>query len=390
MYLKKLLTSPGGLWRSCSTYKPIRRPAGKYSSTDKVQTKQENQVVATHGEFLDALRTQIRACGPMTVADYMRRVLTNPAAGYYMNHDVFGSRGDYITSPEINQIFGELISLWCFIEWEKVGSPSPVQLVELGPGRGTMIQDVLRVMTNRFDVSKNSLSIHLVEVSPYLAKAQAGLLCYTVSEGSSSEKFYLRGETVTGIPIFWYKHLEDVPREFSIILAHEFYDAMPIHKLQRMDNVWKEILVDVNDNPAAEEDQFRYVICQNETPMSKIIPKLLVSGEGRDHLEYSPEQQIITKEISQRLEANGGIALIMDYGHNDEKGDTFRSFKNHRLHSPLKDPGTADLTADVDFAQLKRHVQDEDKCITFGPITQRSFIQEMGGETRLKVCVTVM
>lgn len=383
MYLQRLITSTCGAWRSCSTYKPIRRPAGKYSSPDKVV---KSEVAATQTEFLDALKTQIRACGPMTVADYMRRVLTNPAAGYYMNHDVFGSQGDYITSPEINQIFGELISLWCFIEWEKVGSPSPVQLVELGPGRGTMLQDVLRVMSNRFDVHKSSLSIHLVEVSPYLAKAQAGQLCYKVSDGSGevSNKFYLQGETVTGIPIYWYKHLEDVPREFSLLLAHEFYDAMPIHKLQKIDNVWKEILIDVNDDPAAEE-QFRYVICQNETPMSKIIPKLLATGEERDHLEYSPEQQIITKEISQRLESNGGIALIMDYGHNGEKGDTFRSFKNHKLHSPLKDPGTADLTADVDFAQLRRHFKDEDKCTTFGPITQRTFIQDMGGEVRLKV-----
>lgn len=321
----------------------------------------------------------------MTIADYMRRVLTNPAAGYYMNQDVFGSKGDYVTSPEINQIFGELISIWCLMEWQKVGEPAPVQLVELGPGRGTMIQDILRVLT-RFDM-KQELSIHLVEVSPYLAKAQAGRLCYRQTEhNEGSEKYYMSGETVSGIPIYWYKSLDDVPKEYSVILAHEFYDALPIHKLQRADGTWKEILVDVNQEETPGGDQFHYVISQNETPMSKLAKELIAKDEARDHLEYSTEQQVVSSEIAERLESHGGFALIMDYGHEGEKGDTFRSFKNHQLHSPLKDPGTADLTADVDFAEIKKHFAAEDRCITFGPVTQRRFIQEMGGDTRIKVC----
>lgn len=319
----------------------------------------------------------------MTVADYMRRVLTNPAAGYYMHQDVFGSKGDYITSPEINQVFGELISLWCLMEWQKVGAPSPVQLVELGPGRGTMIQDILRVLT-RYDIHRD-MSLHLVEVSPHLANAQAARLCYKQSDHpEGSEKYYLQGETVSGVPIYWYKCLEDVPLEFSVILAHEFYDALPIHKLQKMEDTWKEILIDVNKT-SESPDQFAYVVCQNETPMSKLAKTLISKDETRDHVEYSTEQEAVSKNISERLESHGGFALIMDYGHEGEKGDTFRSFKSHQLHSPLKDPGTADLTADVDFALLKRHFSTDDKCITFGPVTQRQFIQEMGGDTRIKV-----
>lgn len=321
----------------------------------------------------------------MSVADYMRRVLTNPAAGYYMNQDVFGSKGDYITSPEINQIFGELISLWCLVEWRKVGAPSPVQIVELGPGRGTMIQDILRVLT-RFELQPG-MSVHLVEVSPYLARAQAGRLCYKQSEhADGTEKFYLQGETVSGTPVFWYKSLDDVPMEFSVILAHEFFDALPIHKLQKVDGTWKEILIDANKDKSGEKgEQFRYVVCQNETPITKLAKDLLATGESRDHVEYSTEQQAVSKSIAERLESHGGIALIMDYGHEGEKGDTFRSFKNHQLHSPLLDPGTADLTADVDFAQLKRHFQEEDKCFTFGPVTQREFIRGMGGDARIEV-----
>lgn len=372
------------LRRLCS-YKPIKRPdiKGKSWKTPKTGNNQ-NQPESAVALLPDALRTQMKALGPMTVADYMRRVLTNPAAGYYMNKDVFGSRGDYITSPEINQIFGELISIWCLVEWQKVGSPSPVQLIELGPGRGTMLQDVLRVLT-RFDIHR-SLSVHLVEVSPFLANAQANRLCYKQSESSnSSDKFYLHGETVSGVPIFWYRCLEDVPKEFSVVLAHEFFDALPIHKLQRMDGTWKEILIDANpDSPPAEE-QFRYVVSQNQTAMSKIAGQLLPAEDQREHLEFSPEQQLVCQELSQRLESHGGIALIMDYGHEGEKEDTFRGFKDHKLHSPLKDPGAADLTADVDFGQLKRHLQTEDRCVTIGPITQRRFISEMGGEARLKV-----
>lgn len=372
-----------GSARACSSfYTPIKRPNNK-DITGEVKRSPADQK-QTQSQFIEALQAHIKIAGPTNVADYMRRVLTNPAAGYYMNQDVFGSKGDYITSPEINQIFGELISIWALTEWRKVGSPTPLQLVELGPGRGTMIQDILRVLT-KFEIQQN-MSVHLVEVSPYLAKAQAGRLCYQQSEHSDgAEKFYMQGETISGIPIYWYHRLEDVPQEFSIILAHEFYDAMPIHKLQKMDNTWKEILIDNLPEVNTAGEQFRYVVSQNETAMSKLAKDLISSDEQRDHIEYSTEQQVISSDIAQRLESYGGIALIMDYGHEGEKGDTFRSFKNHELHSPLKDPGTADLTADVDFAQLKRHFKADDKCITFGPVTQQRFIKEMGGDTRIKV-----
>lgn len=318
----------------------------------------------------------------MTIADYMRRVLTNPSGGYYMHRDMLGKDGDFVTSPELSQVFGELVAVWLLMEWQKLGSPQPTQLIELGPGRGTLVQDILKVMAH-FRVP--DLSVHLVEISPHLASVQANLLCYRYQDNKDDGLLhYKHGETVSGIPIYWYNRIEDVPLEFSLMVAHEFFDALPIHKLQRVDGNWREILVDI----AEEETKFRFVVARNETPISKIITGQKMDA---DHLEYSPEQERLCQQIAQRLESHGGCGLIMDYGNNVNNGDSFRAFRKHQLHDPLVDPGTADLTADVDFYQLKRFLEqsgDDQKCITFGPITQSHFLKQMGGDTRVEVNYT--
>lgn len=249
----------------------------------------------------------------------MKEILTSPQSGYYMSRDVFGQQGDFITSPEIGQIFGELIAVWCLSEYQKIGSPQPVQLIELGPGRGTLIQDVLRVCA-RFELS-NAMSIHLVEVSPYLSQLQSRKLCYSSAEvDTKSYPYYRMGETLGGIKVFWYQRIEDIPEEFSIILAHEFFDALPIHKLQKDGNLWKEILVDVDPG---DKEKFRYVLSRNETPMSKLF-STMQPNETRKQVEISPESDLVAKHIAARLETHGGFGLIMDYGHEGEKEDTFR------------------------------------------------------------------
>jgi NADH dehydrogenase [ubiquinone] 1 alpha subcomplex assembly factor 7 len=257
----------------------------------------------------------------------MKDILTNPNSGYYMSRDVFGRLGDFITSPEIGQIFGELIAIWCLTEYNKIGSPESLQIIELGPGRGTMIQDILRVWT-QFK-SSDSFSLHLVEMSPYLSNLQARKLCYSSSEMDTSKVFpyYRMGETLTGVKIFWYRRIEDIPRNFSIILAHEFFDALPIHKLVKQENVWKEVLIDIDP---ANKDKFRFVISRNETPMSKLFTALH-PHETRDHIEISPESDLLAKHIAERLEMHGGFGLIMDYGHLGEKQDTFRVSAINRL-----------------------------------------------------------
>lgn len=249
----------------------------------------------------------------------MRDILTSPHSGYYMAKDVFGQRGDFITSPEIGQIFGELIAVWCITEHRKIGSPGPLQLVELGPGRGTLIHDILRVFAK---LNVSPFSIHLVELSPFLSKLQAQKLCYSSTEVAPQTQmpYYRIGETLTGAKVFWYRRIEDVPQGFSIVLAHEFFDALPIHKLQKDGDTWKEILIDLD--PASKE-QFRYVLSRNETPISKLFSSRCPE-ETRRHVEISPESDLIAGQIAERLEAHGGFGLIMDYGHMGEKEDTFR------------------------------------------------------------------
>ena len=212
----------------------------------------------------------------------------------------------------------QLVAVWCLAEWEKCGAPKPLQIVELGPGRGTLAQDILRVFS-RFQLS-NDISLHLVEVSPYLSAAQAKRLCCKHAE-VKNEPFYQQGETISGIRVFWYKRIEDVPKEFSLFLAHEFFDAMPIHKFQLTDGKWREIMVDV-DRPT--EEGFRFVASKADTPMQRVFLQSPLAGRSHSHVEFSPETDMIVENLSRRIEEHGGFSLIMDYGHIGDKTDTFR------------------------------------------------------------------
>lgn len=255
-----------------------------------------------------------------SVAQYMKEILTSPQSGYYMSKDVFGQKGDFITSPEIAQIFGEMMAVWCLNEYQKIGVQKHLQIVELGPGRGTLIQDIMKVFS-QFVTNSSDISIHLVEVSPFLSKMQAQKMCFKSLEFDQADlPYYRRGEMVSGVNAYWYKRIEDVPNEFSIILAHEFFDALPIHKLQRDGNLWKEVLVDIDP---ANADKFRYVISRAETPMSKLF-SITNPDEKRQQVEISPESDLIAKHIADRMESYGGFGLIVDYGHEGDKEDTFR------------------------------------------------------------------
>ncbi|KAM7364230.1 protein arginine methyltransferase NDUFAF7 homolog, mitochondrial [Cochliomyia hominivorax] len=366
----------------CYSYKSVKRP--DFTAKPKIMTKrvisEESISIKPNADLKRQLQTRILATGPITVAEYMQEILINPQSGYYMHRDVFGREGDFITSPEISQIFGELVAVWILSEWQKIGAP-PFQLVELGPGRGTLARDVLKVLS-QFKVG-NKFSMHLVEISPYLSTLQAQLLCYThESTDSNTCGFYQKGVTASGIQIYWYSRLEDVPPEFSIVLAHEFFDALPIHKLQIENGLWKEILIDNIETKTDDGADFRYVLSKNQTPISKIFEP--INGETRKCLEYSVESDRLTSLLADRFETNGGIGLIIDYGHFGEKSDTLRAFKNHELFNPLKSPGSADITVDVDFRQMKRVAEKNKKVICFGPTEQRLFLQRMQGEIRLE------
>ncbi|KAK9511470.1 hypothetical protein O3M35_000118 [Rhynocoris fuscipes] len=324
-------------------------------------------------------------CGPISIADYMREVLTNPKSGYYMKNDVFGQQGDFITSPEISQLFGEILAVWTISEWQKLGKPIPCQLVEFGPGRGTMLKDILRVY-KRLGIfeEEEGLSVHLVEVSRAMSNIQAEMICdensvKLLDETNPSNLGCYQTALCkqTSAPVFWYSDLQFVPKLFSIVLAHEFFDALPIHKFQKVGNEWKEVLIDIAEG---SETELRFVLSRSPTPASVLLTK---NESKHDHLEISPQTGVIMEELARRLEENGGFALVIDYGHNGDKTDTFRAFKRHSLHDPLVDPGTADLTADVDFSYLRKVTAD--KLISLGPITQRTFLSNMHIDTRLKM-----
>ncbi|KFV97687.1 NADH dehydrogenase [ubiquinone] complex I, assembly factor 7, partial [Eurypyga helias] len=305
--------------------------------------------------------------------------LLSPPQGYYTRHGGVGEGGDFVTSPEISQVFGELIGIWYISEWIAMGKPKAFQLVELGPGRGTLTDDILRVFNQLGSLlSKCDVSIHLVEVSPKLSDIQAQMLTGgKVQANPEDESAYMKGISKTGIPIFWYRDIQDVPPGYSFYLAHEFFDALPIHKFQRTERGWREVLVDIDPEVP---DRLRFVLSPSSTPATE---NFIQPEETRDHVEVCPEAGVIIQRLASRIEKDGGAALVADYGHDGTATDTFRGFRNHKLHDVLTAPGTADLTADVDFRYLQK--MTEGRTAMLGPIKQREFLKNMGIDLRLQV-----
>ncbi|XP_066474005.1 protein arginine methyltransferase NDUFAF7, mitochondrial isoform X2 [Tiliqua scincoides] len=355
------LHGPSGPWR-CQSFSSENK-AGESSAVTPM---------------LKHLRMKIKSTGPITVAEYMREVLTNPVMGYYMHRDMLGEKGDFVTSPEISQIFGELIGIWFVSEWMATGKPNKFQLVEMGPGRGSLVGDILRVLKQLSSLlSKCDISVHLVEVSPKLSEIQASTLTDKKIKLMDNSSVYMQGVTKTGLPIFWYRDLNDVPEGNCFYLAHEFLDALPIHKFQKVEKGWRELLVDID--PEAP-DKLRFVLAPSATPATEAF---IHGKESRNHVEVCPDAGVIIQKLAHNIEKNGGAALIVDYGHDGTKTDTFRGFCGHKLHDVLTAPGTADLTADVDFSYLRRMAQE--RVATVGPIKQHEFLQNMGIDIRLQV-----
>ncbi|TRY84470.1 hypothetical protein DNTS_035824, partial [Danionella cerebrum] len=333
---------------------------------------------SSHISMLKHLTLKIKTTGPISVCEYMRDALTNPFLGYYVKNDPIGESGDFVTSPEMSQIFGELLGVWCISEWMAAGKSRVLQLVELGPGRGSLACDVLRVFSQLNPVlGETNVSVHLVEVSPKLTEVQVERLTGNQAHICDDRPFYLSGTTLSGFPIYWYRRLEDVPKGFSLYLAHEFFDALPIYKFERTEEGWREVLIDIDPD---DHKKLRFVLSNGKTIASVLLTE---KDESRQHVEVSPEAGIIVQKLGRRIAADGGAALIGDYGHDGTKTDTFRAFKDHKLHDVLEEPGMADLTADVDFSYLRKSAGNHVTCM--GPITQQSFLKNMGIDFRMQV-----
>src|SRR5262245_61360239 len=303
------------------------------------------------------IRRRIAAAGPMPVAQYMTLCLTHPQHGYYITRDPFGATGDFVTAPEISQMFGELIGLWCAATWKTMGAPENVRLVELGPGRGTMMLDALRAV-QIVPAFRKAVVVHMVEVSPKLEARQRQAL------GGID------------VPVNWHQSLDQVPEGPLIIVANEFIDALPVHQAVMCVDGWHERVVKVADNGTLQFGHSRDPIPLFE----QMLPRPLRSAPIGAIFEWRADQ--LALEIGRRVVHSHGAALIIDYGHVESAaGDTFQAVGGHAFKNPLNAPGTVDLTAHVDFQALA-HAAQALGAEVHGPIDQATFLRRLGIETR--------
>jgi NADH dehydrogenase [ubiquinone] 1 alpha subcomplex assembly factor 7 len=307
----------------------------------------------------ERIARQIAGQGPITVADYMAQVLTDPKHGYYMSGDPFGRRGDFITAPEVSQMFGELLGLWCVDTWQRMGAPGRILLVELGPGRGTLMADALRA-AKLAPAFRAAVHIHLVEVSPSLRRLQE--------------------KTLRGYQVEWHDNLADVPNEPLLVLANEFFDALPIRQFERTLKGWCERMVVLNSMGKLA------LALSPPAPAAKVlVPEALRHAPLGSLVESSPAALGVAAELGRRLGTKGGAALIIDYGHCESRtGASLQAVRRHAPHAVLEDPGNADLAAHVDFATVARAAV-EMGARAHGPVTQGVFLERLGLTPRAEV-----
>ncbi len=295
--------------------------------------------------MIEFLKELIAAEGPMPIDRYMALCLGHPNYGYYMSRDPFGASGDFTTAPEISQIFGELIGIWSVAAWEAIGKPSPFILVEFGPGRGTLMADLLRA-TSRMAEFQAALKVHLIETSPTLRKLQREKL----------------GENIE-----WHETLETLPQEPMIFVANEFFDALPI----------RQIL-----NHAGQCFE-RCVGVENDALASQVRPLHGRPFEADGMHEFSPVSQAVAQLLGARISALGGAGIVIDYGYlKSGVGDTLQALRGHKSCGILEYPGASDLTAHVDFEALAAAFISGG-AVALPPLTQGAFLSDMGIEQRL-------
>ena len=287
----------------------------------------------------------IATTGPISLTHYMAEA----NARYYAKADPFGAEGDFITAPEISQMFGELIGLWLSDMWIRAGREEPVHYVELGPGRGTLARDALRAM-KRYGLEPQ---VHFVETSTALKRLQL--------------------DAVPGA--IFHDDLSTVPMDGPILLvANEFLDALPLRQLILTAEGWRKVRVAV--------DGERFVCVPGARPMDAALPEGRRDAPEGTLVETSPAAAAVIYEAAGRLEKQGGAALFIDYGHAEERtGSTFQAVRRHRKVDPFANPGEADLTAHVDFAMLAQVAQSRG-CRWLGTVAQGDWLRALGIESR--------
>jgi NADH dehydrogenase [ubiquinone] 1 alpha subcomplex assembly factor 7 len=294
------------------------------------------------------IRETIAENGPMSLETYMTLVLAHPVHGYYASKMPLGGSGDFITAPEISQMFGELIGLWCVAVWRAINKPHPFLLVELGPGRGSLMADALRAARVAPDFLA-ALDLNLIETSELLQQSQ----CRALKESRVAAR--------------WHKTVDELPSGSAIIVANEFFDCLPVRHFVRHADGWHERLVGLDGDEH---------LCFGLAPDAE--PGLIVPGEPGQMIEAGLAGARLMTRLAARIAGQGGALLVIDYGYDmPGRGETLQAVKRHRFADPLRDPGEADLTAHVDFCGLSWAARAAGARV-HGPVPQGEWLARLG------------
>jgi NADH dehydrogenase [ubiquinone] 1 alpha subcomplex assembly factor 7 len=304
------------------------------------------------------LHARIAKSGPLSVEAFMQACLSDAASGAYASRQPIGGAGDFITAPEISQIFGELLGLWAVAVWQSMGEPRAVTVAELGPGRGTSMADTLRAWRGVPEFL-DAVSVALIETSPVMVEAQRN----TLREAP--------------VPLRWHARLDELPDGPLIVLANEFIDALPVRQFVRRGGAWRERLV-------ANDGRGGFCFAEGETvTLGNQAGDFPDQAPDGSILETRPAARTLLRELARRAALAPLAALIIDYGHDESGfGDTLQAVRGHRFAVTLADPGGADLSAHVDFADLQRQASALG-LKPYGPMAQGEFLLKLGlGERR--------
>ena len=315
-------------------------------------------------ELKQIIIEEILANGPMPLENYMARALGDTAHGYYSKQDPFGKKGDFVTAPEVSQVFGELLGLWGLDFWMKSGPWAEFNIVELGPGRGTLMRDIAHSV-KMHPAYLQSAHLHLLETSPVLQEKQNQTLSKVL------------GDTT---PCHWHTNINDLLKACHgmpvIIYANEFFDALPIRQFVQENGMWKLKCVDVKDSELVP-------VTITDISLTDNLPAAQNFKHG-DILETSPQAEAIMTQLANYVADNDGTLLMIDYGYTqNQPGETFQALSDHQPVSPYKSPGNADLTAHVNFKRLAEIAEDS-SCRSSGPTSQRNFLISLGLEQRFE------
>ena len=286
--------------------------------------------------------------GPISIAEFMKISLTDPKNGYYRKRMPLGSKGDFITSPDISQIFGEIIGIWILDLWIKLGKPRDIQIADIGGGRGTLLSDIKRVLKDKIN------NYIFIDINIELIKFQK----QKVSDAIHFNK------------------LNDIPKKPTIFIGNEFLDTFPVNQFVLTDNYFKEICINYKEE--------ELIFCNKKTKLSGILDKQKsIDIKINDVIEINFESRKFIKKISNFIKQNNGGAIFFDYGYTVGHGDTLQAIKGNKFVSPLSDPGNTDITSHIDFNDITTQAKNR-MVDVWGPDTQGTFLKKMGAIERLK------